>query len=222
MPHPFMSDDYKKEDAHAWEPEYEEKLKEVIRNMNSTFDQLARVVFKYGILNRVAPEDMARMKARKENGRRVWLRGQTDPKLYWSIMYSAGHLILNSKRDQPVYTGLVGVAYKILLNKLMSNNAVMRFNPEGKNFGVMVGEKIQALAEAELEKRDQKNNHRMIELRSNGMHKKKRSTVIGYHPEGKIILEVFADIDDGLDYDERLKTTAYPWEINPDDFKKTY
>lgn len=216
--HPLIEENYQEQDAHAWEIDYKQELRKIINTQGANLDQLIEVVFKYGILERIAPENLERMKARKEEHRQIWLQGQNDPKLYWSIMYSAAHLVYNAKKDQVVNTGPVGVAYKDLSSILMSSGALFRFIPRDEKMGVVVGTKIQELAKIELEKRDKKQSHKLIHIGASGEHKKKKSTVVGYHPEGKIILEVYATAADMLDMNEKLNTTVYPWELDPEEF----
>lgn len=218
--HPLISkDNYQEQDAHAWEVDYKQKLEEVLRADDRTLEKVVDIVFKFGILERIAPKDLARMKARKEERRKIWLQGQNDPKLYWSIMYSAAHLIHNSKKGQLVNAGPVGIAYKTLLVMLTSTGLLTQLAPQGENLGVLVGKKLQELAKIELEKRDKKQSHEMIHIGASGEHKKKKSTVVGYHPEGKIILEVYATSADMLGLNEGLNITVYPWELDPEEFK---
>jgi len=217
--HPLIEKSYQEQDAHAWETDYKKQLRSVLGAQGSNLDQLIEVVFKYGILERIAPSNIERIKARKEEKRQLWLQGQNDPKLYWSILYSAAHLVYNAEKDQTVSSGPVAIAYKTLFSKLSSSGKLFQYFPKGEKMGVVVGTKLQTLAKIELNKRDKKQSHELIHIGASGVHKKKKSTVVGYHPEGKIILEVYATAADMLDMNEKLNTTVYPWEINPEEFK---
>ncbi len=73
----------------GWEPRMRTALDQFFVASDKTRDGFVDVLWKYGILDRIAPNNQEEITARIEGSRPVFENSRDDPQLYWRILYSA-------------------------------------------------------------------------------------------------------------------------------------
>lgn len=77
-----------------WEVDFDNRLEDAINDPNSTINDLVEIAFIFGILNRIAPEDLEIKKIRMLKRSQVWEGERSDPSLYYRIIYGLEYTIL--------------------------------------------------------------------------------------------------------------------------------
>lgn len=95
-----------------WEYAFQKALDTLLASQKVDFEALIEVVWRYGILDRIAPEDSEILLARLTLGNLVFSGGRNDPELYIRIVYSCGQIAEAVKNNQEICGGYCLAAYR--------------------------------------------------------------------------------------------------------------
>ncbi len=182
-----------REKSHAWQARFDEKLDEFFESGGQSREELMDLVWEYGIMDRIAPEDVSERDARKELGSAVWEGDRDDPSLYWRIMYAAANSQEAIEKNYSVAASgrnfIVGALNGI--KNVYMNERLSKFFPDYQNGKDGIPENftlnyIIERSKQELEKRGVKPPEKLISLGAKGRWHGVEFTVDSYTDQGKI------------------------------------
>lgn len=214
----------RKEKAGRWQARYEEKLDMVLNSDKIDRSALVDVLWKEGVLGRVAPEDREEKHARMQLEKAVWKGKRDDPELYWRILYSAGAAKNAVEKRYSITAGSHGYITGALqdIYKISSSpkaESVFPETKEGENLAIILIEELIDRAKKELEKRGVKPPKKLLPIGSKGKWNGIEVTIESYTDDGLVWLKTESEEDHMKLYKFTHGRGASPDEINPEDFK---
>ncbi len=205
--------------AHRWETRLREKLDGALSDPDVDKKKIEDILWEYGILERIDPQDSEEREARRKVGSDLWDGERNNPELYWRVLYSLGLIHESVKRNYSLTGGLAvgalrGIGY---LHAKAQERVYKEFFPGSKNAYVDLNNDLIEKAKGELRKRGVA-DPQLIPWDSEGVWKGIPVTIERYASDGTVVFHAQNISDHMKIYDLGNKGRVLPSSVNPEDF----
>jgi len=190
----ILSDAEVREKYRAWEQRYQESVQNFVSQNDASYNDLVDLVWEKGILDHIAPLDALERKARTQKGANLFDRNDTDPELYWRIMYAAGNTKETIQKNVTIISGYTTLSILQALTMLASHAELRKkIFPEKEEVTnssfLKLADSIIRKAQEEIKKRGSKPHEALLEIGAKGEVFGIPVTIDGYDSNGLIRLK---------------------------------